>query len=180
VHARIPVLLSALGLGLALAAAPLDTEASELRAPEKRSKVAGFRLKDLSGKQVQLSDFAGKVVVVNFWATWCVPCIQELPHLDKLQARYGKDGLVVLAVTIDGPETFSRVRSVVQRRKWKMPVLLDQDGSVAGLLNPRGTNPYTMFVDRGGRLARDHEGYSSGDEVQHEATIKALLAEGAP
>jgi len=146
-------------------------------AEEKRATVGDFRLKTLSGKRAALSDYAGKVVVVNFWATWCVPCLQELPHLQEYYERLEKDGLVVLAITIDGPDTFAKVRQTVQRKKFTMPILLDQDGAVAAILNPRGTNPYTMFIDRRGRLAADHEGYNSGDEKKHLAIIEKLLAE---
>lgn len=167
-----------LALAAALVFSAVTADAAD--PPDKRATIADFALKNLKGKRVKLSDFKGKVVVVNFWATWCVPCLQELPFLADYYDKYKDQGFTVLAVTIDGPETFSRVRSVVKRRKWKMPILLDQDGSVAAMLNPRGTNPYTMFVDRQGRVAHDHEGYNSGDEKGYEDVIKRLLAEPAP
>lgn len=165
--------MKALPLALLLAAAP----AIALAGDDARQDVPRFELKDLSGKRVRLDDFAGKVVVVNFWATWCVPCIHELPHLQRLQEQYADKGLVILAITTDGPETLSEVRKTVRSKKWTMPILLDQDGSVKSRLNPRGTNPYTLFVDRRGRRAHDHEGYIPGDEKSYEKTIVELLAE---
>jgi len=154
--------------------------ASVAGAEETRPAVSDFTAKNLEGGRVKLSDYAGKVVVVNFWATWCVPCLQELPFLEKLYRERGAEGLVVLAVSVDGPDTLSRVRSVVKKKKWTMPVLLDPDGSLSAVLNPRGTNPYTLFVDRRGRLAKFHEGYQSGDEKEHAETIAKLLEEPKP
>ncbi len=162
---------------LALAAALL-VAAPALAIPEAsaRKPAPAFELKDLSGKRVKLSSFVGKVVIVNFWATWCGPCLQELPHLDKLRAELGGE-LEVLAISTDGPDTLAQVRTVAKRQKWTMPVLLDQEGKVSGTLNPRGTNPYTVFVDRAGRIAESHEGYTAGDEKTYAAWAKQLVAE---
>jgi peroxiredoxin len=145
-----------------------------------RAPAPDFRVGTLDGSTATLGEHAGKVVVISFWATWCRPCLQELPHLQRLYAELGDEGLVVLAVSNDGPETQAQVRAIANRGGWTFPVLLDLDGAITSLLNPRGTNPYTIFVDRQGRIADTHEGYASGDEVQHEATIRALLAEPAP
>lgn len=158
----------------------LATPALALKPPADRGPISDFKLKSLKGKPVRLSDFKGKVVIVNFWATWCVPCLQELPHLNQYYKKHKDDGLVVLALTTDGPETMSKVRQTVKRKRFEMPILLDSDGAVNGVLNPRGTQPYTLFVDRNGNLAHVHEGYNSGDETKHLETIKQLLAEPGP
>jgi cytochrome c biogenesis protein CcmG/thiol:disulfide interchange protein DsbE len=144
---------------------------------ERRSSAPQFSLRDLSGKSVALSDYAGKVVVVSFWATWCAPCLQELPFLDKFYKEYEKKGLVVLAVATDGPETASKIRGVVKRKRFTMPVVHDANGSLVASLNPRATNPYTVFIDRRGRIASQHEGYTPGDEKGYETLIRKLLAE---
>ena len=161
----------------ALLGSPALTLAAPEAAPAARKAAPDFELKDLSGKRVRLSSLAGKVVIVNFWATWCGPCLQELPHLDKLQQEHKDAGLVVLAISTDGPDTLAQVRSVAKRQKWTMPVLLDQEGKVSGLLNPRGTNPYTVFVDRAGRIAEAHEGYTAGDEKDYAEWAKKLVGE---
>lgn len=155
----------------------MATAAHAAEPAEQRAAAAAFSLKDLSGKPVRLDDYKGKVVVVNFWATWCAPCLQELPFLEQYYKRYGKSGLVVLAIATDGPETASRVRTVVRRKRFTMPVLHDAAGSVVASLNPRGANPYTLFIDKKGRVAFRHEGYSPGDEKKYEGLIKKLLAE---
>jgi hypothetical protein len=86
----------------------------------------------------------------------------------------------VLAIATDGPETLSVVRSVSRRKRWGVTVLTDTDGAVNSLLNPRGTIPYSVFVDRRGRVAYVHAGYKSGDEAQYEKVLKKLLAEASP
>lgn len=150
--------------------------AAAVEAPDARTPVPEFSLDDLDGDEVSLSDFQGKVVVISFWATWCGPCLQELPHM-QIIANENADDVVVLAITTDGPDTLSEVRNIVRRNRWTMPILLDQDGSVMAQLNPRGTQPFTMFIDRNGNLADSHEGYSSGDEVGHAETVATLIAE---
>ena len=134
---------------------------------------------DAKPKSKKLSKLKGQVVVVNFWATWCRPCMQELPYLNAFHKKYGTKGLTVLAVATDGPETAAQVRNVAKRKKWKMPVIHDASGKLVAQLNPRGNNPFTVFIDKQGRIAKAHEGYNSGDEKKYHAIIKNLLKESA-
>lgn len=142
-----------------------------------RKAAPDFELKDLAGKRMRLSSLSGKTVLVNFWATWCGPCLLELPHLEKLQREFKERGLVVLAISTDGPQTLAQVRSVVKRERWTMPVLLDPDGKTLAQLNPRGTNPFTMIIDKSGRIAESHEGYNAGDEAKYREWVERLIAE---
>ena len=146
----------------------------------KRPVVAAFELKDLKGKRVRLKDLRSKVVVVSFWATWCVPCKAELKVLSKLYKKYKAKGLEVLAISTDGPETLSEVRTFPRRYRWTMPVLVDVEGVAIAALNPRGTCPYTVFIDREGRRAFAHEGFAAGDAASFEQHITELLAENHP
>jgi peroxiredoxin len=136
-----------------------------------------FALRDLGGQTVRLSDHRGKVVLVNFWATWCVPCAAELPHLERLYGKYRDQGFVVLAISMDGPETSANVDPHARRHGLSFPVLLDEETRVTGTYNPKRTAPFTVLIGRDGQVARTREGYHAGDEIAVEADIQALIGE---
>ncbi len=172
---------AAFAFALALLAAPAlaadgAEPAAEPAAPD-RPAVADFSLETLAGERVSLKDYAGKVVLVSFWATWCKPCKQELPFLDDFAEKYGDQGFAVLAINTDGPRTMAEVRRFVKRKRLKMPQLLDKDGSLLQKLNPRGVMPFTLYLDRSHRIAETADSFSAGDEVKIEAAIQRLLAE---
>lgn len=154
--------------------APQLNPASELL--KKRDVLTDFTLPDVKGKKVKLSDFKGKVVVISFWATWCKPCLKELKFMQKLQKKK-KGAFEIFAISTDAPDTYARVRAMVKKKKWPFVVLTDQDGQVTKTLNPRIANPYTILVDKKGKLAAQHEGFTSGDKKQYEEYITKLLAE---
>jgi peroxiredoxin len=131
-------------------------------------------LVDLEGKRIDRAALAGKVVVVDFWATWCAPCKQELPVLQRLYERYAKQGLVVVAVSVDKDAT--NVRKFASELKLSFPVLHDAKHDVAGRFDPPRM-PSSFIVDRKGIVRHVHAGYRAGDEAKLEAEIKALLAE---
>lgn len=166
-------LISLVGL-LALA---WPATAAEEAAATERPSVADFSLETLDGKRVKLGDYAGKPVVISFWASWCKPCKQELPFLDGFASKYAEQGLVVLAVNTDGPRTMAEVRRFVKRKKLAMPQLLDKDGSLLQKLNPRGVMPFTLYLDRSHHIAQTADSFTAGDEVKIEAAIQRLLAE---
>ncbi len=167
----------ALSLLLALSVA---CGAPEAGGPAPAASSAGapdFALRDLDGQTVRLSDHRGKVVLVNFWATWCVPCAAELPHLERLYGKYRDQGFVVLAVSMDGPETSANVDPHARRHGLSFPVLLDEETRVTGAYNPKRTAPFTVLIGRDGAVARTREGYHAGDEVAVEGDIQALIGE---
>ena len=142
----------------------------------QRGGASDFALRDLSGRTVRLSDHRGKVVLINFWATWCVPCKVELPHLERLYKQFGPQGFVVLAIAMDGPESSANVDPQARQYGLTFPVLLDEETRVVAVYNPKRTAPFTVIVGRDGAVAKRREGYHAGDEVKVEADIKALLA----
>jgi len=145
-------------------------------ASANRASAPALKGRNLQGKNIRLSKFEGKVVVVSFWATWCVPCKRELDDLEKIYAKR-KDRLIVLAIATDGPETYSQIRGVVKRHRWSFHVIPDKEGAITSVFNPRGTVPYSVYIDRHGRLAYDHEGYAQGDAQVMTLKIDDLLRE---
>ncbi len=143
---------------------------------KNRPAVSNFSLNTLKGDRFQFNSVRGKVVVISFWASWCKPCIQELGYL-KILAKAHPDEMVVLAVSTDAPNTIAGVRKIVKRKRLTMPILLDTDGTVMNEVNPRGTLPFSVYVDRQGNIGATHDGFSSGDEDKLKATVEALLAE---
>lgn len=148
-------------------------------AEEARPKVADFSLRTLEGNKVKLGDLKGKVVILSFWATWCAPCKQELPSLQALSDKFGKDGLVVLAINTDGPKTVADARRFVADKKLTIAVPLDSDSKLLDQLNPKQALPFSIVLDREGRRAFQHTGFSGGDEQKLEEEVKALLGEKA-
>jgi peroxiredoxin len=135
-----------------------------------------FQLDDIAGRPFRLSDYHGKsVVVLDFWATWCDPCKVELPRLAEIYERLGGRGLTIAAISIDGPESVAQVRGVARQLRLPFPVLLDQESRVVALYNPRYSAPYAVIIDRDGRVVRQHEGYTPGDENGLAREIEGLL-----
>jgi cytochrome c biogenesis protein CcmG/thiol:disulfide interchange protein DsbE len=119
-------------------------------APGQRANAPSLTLKSIEGRTVRLSDYRGKVVLINFWATWCPPCRAEMPALVKLQREYGKDGLQIIGVTYP-PEWRARVRRFTRRFKVNFPIVLGTQATKAGF-SPDETLPLTIIIDREGTI----------------------------
>jgi peroxiredoxin len=124
---------------------------SELEADDQKRQQADFTLADLEGKPWSLKSLQGKVVLVNFWATWCPPCRKEMPDLEALFKEFQKQGLVILAIS---DEEASKVKAFIAERGISYTVLLDPGRKVNTLFHVMGI-PKTFIYDRGGRLAAE-------------------------
>jgi peroxiredoxin len=145
--------------------------------PAKAAQATDFTLKDVNGRTVRLSDYLGKtVVLLDFWATWCVPCEAELPHLEKLYEGQKDKGFVVLGIAMDGPETVAQVAGFARRYALKFPVLLDQETKVVGIYNPKRTAPLSILIDKKGQIFRVRSGYVAGDEKLITDDVSKLLS----
>jgi peroxiredoxin len=128
---------------------PLFTKASQLLANNDAGiEEADFTLKDLHGKKVTLSELRGKIVMVNFWATWCPPCRSEMPALDAIYTRFESQGLVVLSIT---DEDAFKANQFIAPNKYHPPVLIDNGGTVHRLFHIEGI-PKTFVFNRDGKL----------------------------
>lgn len=125
--------------------------------------------------EVSLADLQGKVVLLNFWATWCGPCKLEMPHLETLYTDHKDKGFVVVSVSIDDARDKSQIKPAIMSKKLTFPVIHDQDTSIVSQYNPTKTLPYTVIIDREGRIAQVHQGYTPGDETALRAEVEALL-----
>jgi peroxiredoxin len=133
-----------------------------------------FTLKSAEGRNLRLQEQRGQVVLVNFWASWCGPCKQEMPHLNRLYDKYRASGFTLLAVNIDDDARHGAATAA----KWglKFPVLLDADKSVTKLYD-LGAMPSTVLIDRDGRVRYLHRGYREGVEDTYERQIRELVKE---
>lgn len=133
-----------------------------------------FTLKSLDGKNLKLSEMAGNVVLINFWASWCGPCLQEMPLLNKIHKKYEPLGFTVLGVNVE--ENSSNARAFLADRGVEFPVLLDTKNQVSKMYDVIAM-PTTVLVDRDGNMRFLHKGYKSGDEAQYRKMVKKLVRE---
>jgi peroxiredoxin len=140
--------------------------------PDARRMAPDFVLDDASGNPVRLSDFRGKVVLLNFWATWCAPCGIEIPWFIEFQNTYQGRGLTALGVSLD-EDGWDAVRPYIDKRKVNYRVMVGND-DVAQLYGANAL-PATFIIDKSGRIAATHVGLCSKGE--YEADIKAVLNE---
>ena len=132
-----------------------------------------FTLRNLRGNLEGLDDHAGKVIVVNFWATWCAPCVKEMPSFETLYRRFRSQGLTVLAVSLD-KDGSSKVQDYVDKFKLSFPVLLDTEG-IAEKLYPSFTIPFTYVIDKQGRVAASIDGAKDWESPETFKAVEYLL-----
>ena len=150
---------------------------TEEKFDQKKSAVGylapDFSLRNLKGNYQSLDSFSGQVVVLNFWATWCVPCRVEMPSFEKLYRRYRSEGLTVLAVTLD-KNSEQNIKSFVEEYELSFPVLLDEEGKVERLY-PSMTIPFTYVIDRDGRIVARVDGAKNWESNETFEAIEYLL-----
>lgn len=138
-----------------------------------KAKAPGFTLKDLSGADKGLRDYKGKVVVLNFWASWCEPCKREFPALNRLHSSLKDKGLVVLAVSED---SLKRALPFAERHGAAFPVLIDQYGAVMRLYGVK-LIPVSVVIDRQGTVRGRVTGETDYGGKEASGYFEALLAE---
>ncbi len=152
--------------GILLAVLPATTFGQSTRVPD-------LALRDLSGRTIRVSDYKGKVVLLNFWATWCPPCRAEMPDLVKMQREYKSRGLQIIGVTYP-PETPAAVRRFVRRLRVNYPVALGTK-ETKRLFDDGETLPLTIIIGRDGKVIDRVEGILLPEEFEQK--IKPLLGQ---
>jgi len=159
--------------GIALAA----VFASAALAASSTGPAPGFKLSGRDGKSVDLSQFKGQVVMINFWASWCVPCRQEMPVLEDIYKKYKPMGFTMLAVNVEPDSKEAEAWLAKLPKPVTFPVAYDVDSKVSKLYKVE-TMPSTVFVDRKGNVRVVHRGYKPGiDENVYLSQIRSLLKE---
>jgi thiol-disulfide isomerase/thioredoxin len=133
-----------------------------------------FTLSARGGKDVSLAQYQGQVVMINFWASWCGPCRQEMPLLESIYKKYNKLGFTLLGVNVE-PDS-KAADDWLKATPVSFPILYDKDSKVSKLYEVDGM-PSTVIIDRSGKLRVLHRGYKPGDENEYLDSIRALIRE---
>ncbi len=133
-----------------------------------------FALKSETGENLRLSEFRGEVVMINFWASWCGPCRQEMPLLDELYTQYHPLGFTILGVNVE--EDSSQAKQLLKEFPVNFPILFDNKSEVSQLYKVVAM-PSTVLVDRDGNVRYLHQGYKPGYEEAYQQQVRALIRE---
>jgi peroxiredoxin len=155
-------------LVIALLAAPLVLAVSD------SGPAANFTLKSATGDNIRLSEYRGQVVLINFWASWCGPCRQEMPELDALHRKYSDLGFTVFGVNVEQDRALAD--KVLRDIPVSFPILFD-DSNLVSELYQVDAMPVTVLVDRNGDIRYMHRGYKPGYEQAYEEQLRTLIKE---
>ena len=150
--------------------------ASAALAASSSGPAPGFQLSGRGGKTIDLSQFKGQVVMINFWATWCGPCRQEMPLLEDIYKKYKPMGFTMLAVNVEPDSKAAEEWLGKLSKPVTFPVAFDVDSKVSKAYKVAGM-PSTVFVDRKGNVRVMHKGYKAGDENFYLTQIRSMLKE---
>jgi peroxiredoxin len=162
---------------LALLAATLGAGAvggASAAGSETGGPAPAFTLTTVNGDSATLSQYKGQVVMLNFWATWCGPCQQEMPLLDQMYRKYKPAGFTLIGVNVD--KDAPPVRQLLDRKPVGFPVLLDPASQVSKAYHV-DEMPSTVLIDRKGNVRYLHRGYKPGDENEYQDRIRQLIRE---
>lgn len=150
--------------------------AAPASAQEPSGALAGLVIDQVKGGLVKFSDLVGKKpLVISFWATFCKPCKAEMPFLQKLHDTYGAQGLVVVGISLDTPETEAGVRTYLDKNRFTYTQCIDRQSQAVDALNPKSVLPFLVLVDKTGKIVMTKDGFTVGDQPSLEQKVKALL-----
>ena len=138
-------------------------------------KAPDFALPNIDGREVKLADLLARgPVIIDFWATWCKPCIKGFPALQQIHDKYKEQGLTVIAISVDSPKSQSRVGPFIKSQKYTFEVLLDSEGKVARKYNAVAI-PRTVVVNPDGQIVYTSVGYRPSNEEKLDETVRSIL-----
>ncbi len=147
--------------------------------PPSRVPAPRFKARDLTGRVLDLSKLLHRgPIVLDFWATWCSPCVEALPELQALQRKYDDAGLTVIGVSVDGPRNFARVRPFTASMGLTYPIVLDSDGRLQQLYHVIAI-PTAFVIDTTGTITYVRVAYRPGEGAKLEHGVRALLADSS-
>jgi len=152
----------------------LLTAGSQAYALSVNQLAPDFTLRSSTKQNIRLAELRGQVVMLNFWATWCNPCRVEIPHLQKLYSQYKNIGFTVLGVNIDNNKT--KAAKMARDLGAKFPILFDNTQTVSKLYSIKAM-PFTLLIDRDGKIRKIFYGYKPGYEKKYSTAIRKLLRE---
>jgi peroxiredoxin len=159
---------------IAAIAAALCVSLPALASSSPAALAPAFTLASRAGQEVSLAQYKGQVVMLNFWASWCGPCRQEMPLLESIYKKYNKMGFTLLGVNVE-PDS-NAANEWLKATPVSFPILYDRDSKVSKLYDVAGM-PSTVIIDRSGKLRVLHRGYKPGDENEYLDSIRTLIRE---
>ena len=142
--------------------------------PAVGAQAPDFALGSSTGRNLRLSELRGEVVLINFWATWCGPCRQEMPELDRLYTQFREAGFTLLGVNVD--DNRANAEAMMKKLGVRFPTVFDSSKRVARQYDV-DTMPATLLIDRDGRVRYVHRGYRDGYERKYQEQVRELLKE---
>ena len=159
---------------IAAIAAALSVSLPALAGSGAAAPAPAFTLASRAGQDVSLAQYKGQVVMINFWASWCGPCRQEMPLLESIYKKYNKMGFTLIGVNVE-PDS-NAANEWLKATPVSFPILYDRDSKVSKLYDVAGM-PSTVIIDRSGKLRVLHRGYKAGDENEYLDSIRTLIRE---
>lgn len=152
-----------------------SASAESTDAPARRAIAPSFRVRSLAAEKLELERLRAKgPVLLDFWATWCRPCVASLPEIEALHRRFAARGLTVIGVSIDGPRNFAKVRPFASRLGLTFPIVLDEDGSLQEGFRVLAA-PTSILVARDGTILRVRQGFLPGESAALASAIEEAL-----